>query len=396
LIDLDGVLEALAVERRAPDRRLLEQLFDAFNAKVPFESATKILRGHDRPAAGLLVAPEEFWDDFLEKGSGGTCFARVEGFCALATGLGFSPRKILGSVEKPGDHAALLIEAGGVPHLCDVGFPLPGVLGLEPGEGVLPLAEYRLEVGQGRARFEYLSGPRAGESVRFDLSEVSSAAFNERWQATFSAPSKFLDNVVLLKQEPHRAIRFYRGVVSVDDAHTRTRIPVSAPRAVKLERIFEISGDLLSRAFALAGDPEPESRAARIEAFLPDHRAEEMFRFVASPEGYLRFLAGVGEARLISEAPNGFTVGLCGPEGAEIAEEVSVAPDGRSLEVAREAGLRRTGFRVEDFRGISRIVRFAELPDAREEFLRSDAGRGRIAGLLAMDLLALSRLAAKG
>jgi hypothetical protein len=396
LIDLDAVLEALGVERRAPDRRLLEDVFEAFNAKVPFESATKILRRHDGPPGGLLVAAEEFWRGFLEKGSGGTCFARVEGFDALAAGLGFSPRKILGSVEKPGDHAALVIDAGGVPLLCDVGFPLPGVLVLAPHEGVLPLAEYRLELEAGRARFEYLSGPRAGESVGFDLDEVSPAAFEERWRATFAAPSKFLENVVLLRHEPHRAIRFFRGVVSLDDAHTRTRIPLSAPRAGKLEKIFEIAGELLSRAFVLAGDPEPESRAARIEAFLPDPRAEEMFRFVASPEGYLRFLRGVGEARLISAVPNGFTVGLRGPDGAEIAEEVSVLPDERRLEARREEGLRRTGFRVEDFRGTRRLVRFAELPDAREEFLRADAGRGRIAGLLAMDLLALSRLAAKG
>ncbi len=395
MIPVDDCLAALGVRAQPPGERFLEELFAAFNAKVPFESASRIVRRHrarEADPAALMPGAGEFWADYLESGSGGTCFARVEAFAALAGALGFAARRILGAVEKAGDHAALLVEVDGRTRLADVGFPLPGVLPIEEHEGILPLAHYRWERCGAEGRFVFLSGPRGGQAIRFDLTEAPAPLFRERWRASGEGATRFLENVVLLRQEGHRSARFFRGTVCLDDAHTRTRIPLRDDRARKLSEIFEISEETLRDAFAAVGDPEPESPAARVEAFRLTPRAGELFELVATPEGYRRFLRGVGEARVTASGPDRFRVALAGPDGAELIEEVSVDRARGVLAARRSAGLARTGFRLETSRPLPRLVRYAELPDPREEFLRNDLGRGRLAGLLAMDLLALARL----
>jgi hypothetical protein len=77
--------------------------------------------------------------------------------------------------------------------------------------------------------------------------------------------------------------------------------------------------------------------------------------------------------------------------GDSVVEEIEISREEEVVRIRRTAGLADSGFALDRHSGEPRIVRFADLPDAREEFLRSDMGRGRIAGILAMDLLALAR-----
>src|SRR5690349_13175061 len=133
-LPVDEILEALDLSRAEPGIGFLEALLDRFNARVPFETATKILR-----SAQLLSREEKprgpglFWNDHLEKGAGGTCFARVAAFGALVTALGFRGRTVLGRVERDFDHAALLIEHNERLWICDAGFPLPALVPAREG-----------------------------------------------------------------------------------------------------------------------------------------------------------------------------------------------------------------------------------------------------------------------
>ena len=58
-------------------------------------------------------------------------------------------------------------------------------------------------------------------------------------------------------------------------------------------------------------------------------------------------------------------------------------PEGREVRLA---------FRVEEREGATYLVREAILSGAREDLLKNDYARGRLAGTLAVDLLAWSRL----
>ncbi|HEX7251246.1 MAG TPA: hypothetical protein VF376_00100, partial [Thermoanaerobaculia bacterium] len=81
-------------------------------------------------------------------------------------------------------------------------------------------------------------------------------------------------------------------------------------------------------------------------------------------------------------------------ELSTLAEEVTPSPDRFELRVQRQSGSTRseTFFRTETRQGETFLVREAVFSGAREDLLAHDALRGRLAGALAVDLLAWARL----
>ncbi|HEX9305242.1 MAG TPA: arylamine N-acetyltransferase [Thermoanaerobaculia bacterium] len=393
-LPLEDVLDALELSGQPPSTEFLETLFRRFLARVPFETASKILRNADvaDPAAGPRT-PDVFWRDFLERGTGGTCYARVAAFDALARELDFATRKALGRVEKDFDHAALLISIGAKEWIADVGFPLPALVPACGGEvetEVLGLSAAESERGT-LVRFSsgIPDGPRHLEVFRDPVSEEE---FFDHWRRTFRPDSKFLRNVSLQRRHAARVATFSRGEVRVDDRHTRTRIPISDDRPGKLAELFGIEEGVLRRAFSIAGDPAPEIADARIAAYLSvDAGPEEAFRAVASPEGYRRLMESVSDV-----TGEGWHFRLSPPGMAEAGfeEDVRPDPDRRTLEVERRYGDGRVGsfsLRVDVHDGETWLVREAVLAGPREDLLKNDSARGRMAGTLAVDLLAWSR-----
>src|SRR6266849_71215 len=120
MLPVEEILEALDLSRAEPGSGYLQALFSRFNARVPFEIASKMLRHaavadpHEKPRR-----PDVFWREHADLGTGGTCFARVAAFDALLRGLGFETRKVLGRVERDFDHAALRVEGGIGAVICD-------------------------------------------------------------------------------------------------------------------------------------------------------------------------------------------------------------------------------------------------------------------------------------
>ena len=66
----EDVLDALELSAEKPSFPYLEKLFGRFNARVSFESASKILRNADvsDPDEKPRV-PDVFWRDFLDSGT---------------------------------------------------------------------------------------------------------------------------------------------------------------------------------------------------------------------------------------------------------------------------------------------------------------------------------------
>ena len=125
----DDILEALELPRSDPGIGYLQALFARFNERVPFESASKIVRNAAVPRLEEKArTPEIFWSDHSESGRAGTCFARVAAFEALLSELGFVSRLALGRVQADFDHAALRVSLDGREWIADVGFPLPALL----------------------------------------------------------------------------------------------------------------------------------------------------------------------------------------------------------------------------------------------------------------------------
>jgi arylamine N-acetyltransferase len=390
-VNVEAILEALGLERRLPDGAFLGDLFDAFNRSVPFESASKIVR--DADAAALSEKPRLpglFWAEHLELGTGGTCFARVAAFAALAEAVGFRPAKILGGITGPRNHASCLFALDGRRWLADVGHPLPVLLPLETHSFESAVGSLELAVSGDSAVLRFSSGPEQGRVIAFDLDPVSESGFHEAWEATFAKTSLFLREVVIRKPDGHRVLRFFRGAVDVTDAHSLARIPLAEGRPAKLSAIFGIDEGVLARALSITGDPAAERATARVEAYADGPDAEARFRALATPGGWARFQAGLGAVDIEEIAAGRWRAAVTAESGETIVEEIEASGD--LLRIRRPGPFSESGFALDRSAGEPRLVRFADLPDGREEFLRTDAGRGRIAGMLAMDLLALSRI----
>ena len=390
----EDVLDALELSAEDPSLPFLEKLFARFNARVPFETASKIVRDADvsDPAQKPRV-PDVFWTDFLESGAGGTCYARVAAFDALLSHLGFASRKVLGRVLSDFDHAALLVTIGGREWLADVGFPLPALLPSGGGDVETEIAALSATGTDRGLLVRFLSGvPEGPRRLEIFRAPVPEEEFLARWRGTFRPDSKFLASVSLQKRDGPRVITFARGEARVDDLHTRTRIPLAAERPHRLAEIFGVDEDLLRRAFSIAGDPEPEFPDARLTAWLSvDTEPAGAFEAIASPDGYRQLMEGVADV-----TGEGWRFRLSPPGGTEggFEEEVAPDPDRRALAVrrrypdGREVALE---FRVEVRDGETWLVREAVLSGAREDLLRNDHARGRLAGTLAVDLLAWAR-----
>jgi hypothetical protein len=399
VIPADEILEALDLSRAEPGVGFLEALFSRFNARVLFENASKIVR-HAEVAAPEAKprTPEVFWKNHLDLGAGGTCFARVAAFDALLTGLGFRTRRVLGRVRNPGDHAALFVETRGGETIADVGFPLPVLVPPAPGFVETPTVGLRVAPIPGGWEVSFEGGvPDGARSIEIGSETVPSAEYDRLWRQTFRPDAPFLKEVSLRRDLGHRVLSFARGDVRVDDLCSRLNVPLAGRRAATLAALFGIDEALLARAFELAGDPEPAAPDTTLTAYLEtDAAAGTAYAAIARPEGYRRLLEGVAEVGPERPSSSGWRWTL--RPAADVAEgslEEEIVPDeaGRRVTVVRRstAAEQSSSWRVLDREGRTMLAREATFPGAREDLLRNDALRGRLAGTLALDLLAWTR-----
>jgi hypothetical protein len=396
VIPTGEILEGLDLSRAEPGIGFLEALFSRFNARVPFESATKILR-HASVAdpAEKPRRPEVFWREHLSSGTGGTCFARVEAFRELLAALGFPAVRALGRVGADFDHAALFVERDGRRFLCDVGFPLPGVVPAFPGRyatagGALEVTETGrgLSVAFGEGVPE---GPRA---IEVFSRPVDPGEFESHWRATFRPGAHFLAGVRLRIEREGRTLAFSEGAAHVDDLHSRLTVPLARPRARRLGELFGMDEDILEKALGLVADPDSAAGAGSLTAYLETAASpEEAFSSIGSAEGYRSLSAGLGDVSILAEAPQSFRLRVSAGESF-IEEEVTVDREARRLAVLRRGvsgATARFAYRAESRGAATFLVREALFETPREDLLRNDALRGRLAGSLAVDLLAWAR-----
>lgn len=395
----DEILDALDLSRAEPGAGFLEALFSRFSAKVLFENASKIVRHADvaDPVAKPRT-PEVFWKDHLELGAGGTCFARVAAFDALLTALGFRTRRALGRVRNPDDHSALFIETPGGEMIADVGFPLPALVPAAPSFVETPTVALRAEPSPDGFEITLEGGvPDTIRSFAVHTAPVPAEAYDRLWRETFRPGGPFVQEVSLRRDLGHRIVSFARGEARVDDLCSRLRVPLLGARPPALAALFDLDERLIARALSIAGDPAPANGHATLTAYLETGAsASAAYDAIGSPSGYRRLLEGVGRIEDLTETPGGFRLALSAAPGepAALEEEVGLDPAARRLAIVRRsaAGEQRSSYRAVERGGKATLLHEAVLPGAREDLLRQDALRGRLAGSLAIDLLAWSRL----
>ncbi len=128
------VLAHLGVDAGRPTLALVDALVEAYTRTVPWESAFRIVkRARTQNTRDCPRWPEEFWQDAIERGGGGTCFESNYAFFALLRAIGYEGYLTINNMAtKVGCHTAIVLKLEGKPWLVDVGLPLFSPLPLDP------------------------------------------------------------------------------------------------------------------------------------------------------------------------------------------------------------------------------------------------------------------------
>lgn len=260
------MLTHLGVTPAAPDLALLNRLLLGYGQAVPWESASRIVKR--ARVDEHTMAPrwsEEFWDDALELGTGGTCFESNAAFLALLRALGYESYLTINDMgDTVGCHTALVVRLEDRPWLVDVGYPLYGALPLNPDYSTSCATPYLTYTAQPVApgRYVITNQPHPKPYV-FDLIDtpVDKAVYRAATTNDYGPAGLFLDRVIIRKVVDGTIWRF-------DSA-----APLRLERFADSERLdVLIEGDVagvLSRHFGIA-EPVLAAALAHVEhASLP-------------------------------------------------------------------------------------------------------------------------------
>jgi arylamine N-acetyltransferase len=123
----NDVLQYLGVEADDPSPDLLDALVAAYIRRVPWESASRIVRrASTRLTADCPRWPEIFWTQAMQAGTGGTCYESNYAFFSLLLRLGFDGYLTVNNMgQSIGCHTAIVVMLGDDERwLVDVGIPL--------------------------------------------------------------------------------------------------------------------------------------------------------------------------------------------------------------------------------------------------------------------------------
>jgi hypothetical protein len=89
-LDAEAILNFLEMPREEPSYGYLRRLLVAYRDRVPYETATRLLRYRDiRVPEDRVRYPEEFWREKMTLGAGGSCSDSSYAFKSLLDSLGF-------------------------------------------------------------------------------------------------------------------------------------------------------------------------------------------------------------------------------------------------------------------------------------------------------------------
>lgn len=254
----DAVLRYLGVARGAPDLALLNTLIMAYGRSVPWESASRIVkRARAASAAEAARWPDEFWQDAIRLGTGGTCFESNLAFFALLRSLRYDGYLTINNMhETIGCHTALVIRIQDAHWLVDAGYPIYRALTLS-----------RLAVSQQETPFGIytLRSPAPNHYVveqtplpkpyLFDLIDVpvDEAAYCAATINDYTEAGLFLDQMIIRKLIDGQIWRFnsheqpYHLQTFVDGQ--RIDYPISGDVPATLSAHFGINPDVVATAF---------------------------------------------------------------------------------------------------------------------------------------------------
>lgn len=200
------ILEFLGVSYSQPDLHTLDALLAAYIRRVPWESASRIVRRYRLGNQSLEQAvawPEYFWRQAIDTGSGGTCFESNYAMQALLYGFGYQSYLTINDMaETHACHTAIIVLLHGEQWLVDVGIPLHVPIRLETGaiaQRAGPWLNYSI-IPQTDQRSEIRREPHPKPYI-FTLQNqpVDDASYRAAMVNDYGPAGFFLDQVIITR-----------------------------------------------------------------------------------------------------------------------------------------------------------------------------------------------------
>ncbi|GAK50866.1 hypothetical protein U14_02107 [Candidatus Moduliflexus flocculans] len=212
----------VAQESRAT---IINKLCAAF-ANMPYENLTKIIKSDAVISAGSAKRlPNEVIRDYLEYGTGGTCFSLTAAFIALFNACGIEAHPILADRHYGVDtHCALVFPQNAGLLLLDPGYlihhpiPLPTLAPQTVTHGFNTLELVPQDAGQKVELFTIVNTSRKSR-LTYKVSPVDGPTFGRAWERSFAW--EMMTYPVLTKQS-HGVQQYLQGNLLRIRDNTRT------------------------------------------------------------------------------------------------------------------------------------------------------------------------------
>lgn len=206
------ILKYLGCDRETPSIRYLNRLIQAYNCHVPWESVSRIIKRHTTVDTTLCPRwPEEFWDEALSFGTGGTCFECNLAFYTLLTLLGFTGYLTINDMESPACHTASLISLPRQKYLVDVAIPIYCAIPVHSEKITKRLTQYHhytiRPVGNSKYRVERSHHPKRYIFTLVDV-PVPIEDYKMAVAKDYEEGGYFLDRVIIVKVIGNKLWRF--------------------------------------------------------------------------------------------------------------------------------------------------------------------------------------------
>ena len=248
-------------QRPALDLAGLNAVYAAFSAGIPFDNVQKRIWFASPQTTPLPGAdPNQFFHNWLQHGTGGTCWPLNGAMYALAYALGFNTRRIVGSVMVEGypqgaNHGSVLVNLDGISYLVDAWMASFEVLPLVPGKssstgnGIHDVRAVPIDSG-----FEIITyaGFNREQPLRFrpepGYDPIDHAFFLARYDRT-KAVGFFNDAIFVCRHFPESILTMGRKNkfhLAVDGTLTKTE-PTEAERKASLVEEFGLSEEIVGK-----------------------------------------------------------------------------------------------------------------------------------------------------
>ena len=255
------VLNYLDCPPHAPTLRYLNRLIYSYIRKVPWESVSRIVKRHSTPRIeDCPRLPEEFWQEAVQHGFGGTCFESTLAFYDLLMTLGYDGYLTVNDMETTrACHAAIVLLFDRQKYLVDVTIPVHCAVRFSPHKTtrrrtlfhdyvIRPVRKNAYEV-------ERSYHPRRNAFTLIDL-PVSLPDYRRLVENDYAETGYFLKSVVMVKVIGGKTCRFfsdhkpYRLESFNRQGKNETLLPLeSTPRI--LAELFQMPEDKISAALTL-------------------------------------------------------------------------------------------------------------------------------------------------